>query len=166
MKKSPEIVWFQGSVIENIPISTKNGSILIFCEVMRINCLCREHLSHRTSMPVCGWCDTAICRWFLACLAVRLLCWGDQLSYLFAFGDADTRCRAKIWSLSPFERKSYLLISRIPYGIFCSRPCRASRLVNKKTVYPHMRDNRFHNSFDKIEKRLLPSGIFVGNHRI
>ena len=33
-------------------------------------------------------------------------------------------------------------------------------------VYPHMRDNRFHNSSDKIENRLLPSGIFVGNHRI
>ena len=40
MKKSPEIRGFQGSVIENIPISTKNRSI-IFCEAMRINCLCR-----------------------------------------------------------------------------------------------------------------------------
>ena len=53
MKKSPEILGFQGSVIENIPISTKNRSI-IFCEAMRINCLCRKHLSHRTSVPVCG----------------------------------------------------------------------------------------------------------------
>lgn len=46
----PEPKRFQGSVIKNIPISTKNGSILIFCEVMRINCLCREH---HLIEPVC-----------------------------------------------------------------------------------------------------------------